>query len=117
MDATCPPALFKIVDLTKFNPTGSYRITMIEQSRFNTYRFADHKEELITLLKRVTTVWVETLRLRRELEQMEWEPQPKLEFIAKPDKSKKAVTKHTGQRLRPAPMQGKIDGTEQERLF
>ena len=48
--------------------------------RFNTYRFADHKEELITLLKRVTTVCVESVHLRRELEQMEWGSATKVEI-------------------------------------
>ena len=50
------------------------------REKFNTYNFADHKEELITLLKKVTTVCVETVKLRKELEQLEWGPQPKLKF-------------------------------------
>ena len=50
------------------------------RDRLNTYKFADHKKELITLLSKVTTVCVETVRLRRELEQMEWGKQPKLTF-------------------------------------
>ena len=54
--------------------------------RFNTYRFEDHKEDLITLLRRITTVCVETVRLRKELEKMEWGPQPKLEFTKIPKK-------------------------------
>ena len=37
------------------------------RDRFNAYRFADHKEELITLIKRVTTVCVETMRLRQKI--------------------------------------------------
>ena len=32
VDATCPPALFKIVDSTKSDPTGVCQITEIEQS-------------------------------------------------------------------------------------
>jgi len=40
------------------------------RERFNTYRFADHKEHVIGLLQRVTTVSVETVRLRRELKGM-----------------------------------------------
>ena len=33
------------------------------RERFNTYRFADHKERVIDLLQRVCTVSVETLRI------------------------------------------------------
>ena len=58
------------------------------RDRFNTYKFADHKEDLITLLKKVTTVCVETVRLRKELEQMEWGKQPKLTFTKISSKSK-----------------------------
>lgn len=36
--------------------------------KFNTYRFADHKEKVIDLLKRVTTVSVETMKIIREME-------------------------------------------------
>ena len=48
--------------------------------KFNTYKFEDHKEELIMLLKKVTTVCVETVKLRKELEQLEWGSQPKLKL-------------------------------------
>ena len=48
------------------------------RERFNTYRFMDYKEEVILLLKQVTTVCVETVRLRNELKSMEWGPQPDL---------------------------------------
>ena len=58
------------------------------RDRFNTYNFADHKEDLITLLRKVTTVCVETVRLRKELEQMEWGEQPKLTFTRISSKSK-----------------------------
>jgi predicted helicase len=33
------------------------------REKFNTYRFADHKEEVIDLLKRVTRVSVETMKI------------------------------------------------------
>jgi predicted helicase len=33
------------------------------RERFNTYRFADHKENVIDLLKRVTRVSVETMKI------------------------------------------------------
>ena len=35
--------------------------------KFNTYRFADHKESLITLLARVGTVSVETMKIARAM--------------------------------------------------
>jgi predicted helicase len=36
--------------------------------KFNTYRFADYKEEVIDLLKRVCTVSVETMKIIKEME-------------------------------------------------
>jgi predicted helicase len=36
--------------------------------KFNTYKFADYKEQVIDLLKRVCTVSVETMRIVREME-------------------------------------------------
>ncbi len=39
--------------------------------KFNTYRFADYKEQVINLLKRVCTVSVETMRIVEELEKLE----------------------------------------------
>ena len=38
--------------------------------KFNTYRFADHKERVIDLLKRVCTVSVETVRIVDRLDLM-----------------------------------------------
>ena len=38
--------------------------------KFNTYRFADHKEKVIDLLKRVTTVSVETMNIIYEMEKI-----------------------------------------------
>lgn len=86
------------------------------RDRFNTYRLADYKEELITLLRKVTTVCVETVRLRRELEQMEWGPQPKLVFTSKLDKTK-PKTERMELPTRPAPLQATLNGIKQERLF
>ena len=87
------------------------------RDRFNIYRFANHKEDLINLLQRVTTVCVETVRLRRELERMEWGPQPKLVFTPKPSNSKtKRIRELTGP-ASPMPIQGTLDGTKQERLL
>ena len=59
--------------------------------RFNMYKFADHKDDAIDLLRRVTTVSVETMRLKQQLEALKWGPQPKLEFtqaLGKNDKPK-----------------------------
>lgn len=39
--------------------------------KFNTYRFADYKEQVIDLLQRVTTVSVETMQIIGEMEQGE----------------------------------------------
>ena len=38
------------------------------REKFNTYRFADYKEEVIDLLERVCTVSVETVKVVREME-------------------------------------------------
>ena len=64
------------------------------RDKFSTYRFRDHKEEVIELLKRVTTVCVETVRLRNELKNMEWGPQPDLKLtpIKKPAKKSPGKT-------------------------
>lgn len=48
------------------------------RKKFSAYCFGDYKEDVIRLLKRVTTVCVETVKLRQELKEMEWGPQPDL---------------------------------------
>ena len=40
------------------------------REKFNTYRFADHKERVIDLLQRVCTVSVETVRIVNELDRI-----------------------------------------------
>ena len=40
------------------------------REKFNTYRFADHKERVIDLLQRVCAVSVETVRIVNELERI-----------------------------------------------
>ena len=40
------------------------------RERFNTYRFADHKERVIDLLQRVCAVSVETVRIVNELDRI-----------------------------------------------
>ena len=37
------------------------------REKFNTYRFADYKEPVIDLLRRVTTVSVETMKIIRQM--------------------------------------------------
>jgi len=37
------------------------------REKFNTYKFADYKEKVIDLIKRVTTVSVETMRIIKEM--------------------------------------------------
>lgn len=63
------------------------------RKKFNTYRFSDHKEEVIVLLKRVTTVCVETVRLRNELKSMEWGSQPDLGLTPVKKPAKKSTGK------------------------
>jgi predicted helicase len=58
--------------------------------KFNTYKFEDHKEEVIVLLNKVTTVCVETVKLRNELRKMEWGEQPKLKFTKITKKDEKS---------------------------
>lgn len=41
------------------------------EEKFNTYRFADYKEQVIDLLKRVCTVSVETMRIIEEMNKLE----------------------------------------------
>ena len=80
------------------------------RSKFNTYKFVDHKEDLIVLLRKVTTVCVETVHLRKKLEQMEWGPQPKLTFT-KLTKTKSKIQKPK-LLSRPTHLQGTLDGTK-----
>ena len=40
---------------------------------FNTYKFADYKEHVIDLLMRVTTVSVETMKIVKEMEMINFE--------------------------------------------
>ena len=42
------------------------------REHFNTYRFADHKEQVIELLPRVCQVSVETMTAIAQLEQLPW---------------------------------------------
>ena len=41
------------------------------RARFNTYRFADYKEEVVKLLQRVCTVSVETVKIVRMMNSVE----------------------------------------------
>jgi len=72
------------------------------RKRFNTYKFEEYKEQVITLLNKVTTVCVETIKLRNQLKEIEWGPHPKLKFtkIAKKDKKKPKKTAKTKKKRR-----------------
>ena len=96
--------------------------------KFNTYKFADHKEHVIDLLQKVTTVSVETMNLRRELQKMPWGKQPELnlskdsegEKKIKNIKTKSKVTKSrktSKKSKRTAGLQDSLDDAGQKRLF
>jgi predicted helicase len=48
------------------------------RERFNTYRFADHKQQVIDLLRRVCTVSVETAKIVRQMPMMAYPPNIRL---------------------------------------
>ena len=92
------------------------------REKFSTYKFVDYKEHVIDLLQRVTTVSVETMKLREELKNMPWGSQLKLKKYFKDDKKtkttkskkpKKPRTKKTKKRK----LKDLSEGTEQKRLF
>lgn len=51
--------------------------------RFNTYQFAKHKEDAIELIRRITTVSVETVHTRQKIEALAWGSQT-IGFTARP---------------------------------
>ena len=61
------------------------------REKFDTYKFADYKEHVIDLLQRVTTVSVETMKIREELQKMPWGPQPNLKKYFEDDKEIKTI--------------------------
>lgn len=67
--------------------------------RFNTYNFADHKEEAIDLLRRVTTVSVETMRLKQNLESLKWGSPPKINLTPIANKNDKSRLIKPSQKL------------------
>ncbi len=100
------------------------------REKFNTYRFADYKEHVIGLLQKVTSISVETMKLRRDLENMPWGKQPELHLKksdAGNDKTmRKLQTKKTRQqpkkpkkpkKSKKSKLQDTLDGTGQKRLF
>ncbi len=97
------------------------------REKFNTYRFADYKEHVIGLLQKVTSISVETMNLRRDLENMPWGKQPELHLKksdAGNDKTmRKLQTKKTRQqpkkpkKSKKSKLQDTLDGTGQKRLF
>jgi len=60
------------------------------RKRFTAYKFEEYKEQVIILLDKLTTLCVETIKLRNQLREMEWGSQPKLKFtkITKKDEKK-----------------------------
>lgn len=67
------------------------------RDRFSTYSIENHKEKLIMLLSRVTTVCIETVQLRRKLESMEWGVQPDLKLTPNSKASKRRSPRNYGQ--------------------
>ena len=76
-------------------------------NRFNTYRFTEHKEDAIDLIRRITTVSVETMQLKQRLKNLQWGPQPLIKFTRlmangdepvrmKPSHSMSKKNKHRG---------------------
>ena len=64
------------------------------RDKFSVYNFADHREYVISLLKKVTTISVKTVELKEKLEKMEWGKQPNLGF-----KTKEKIKNHSKSRF------------------
>ena len=96
------------------------------RKKFNTYNFADHKEHVIDLLQRVTTVSVETMKLKKELENMPYGDQPKwnqeksdskASGKKKTKKIKTTISKNSKTRkTKIDPSQVRFDGVKQTQL-
>ena len=82
------------------------------RERFNTYRFSDHKEYVIDLLQRVTTVSIETMKLRAELENMPYGKQPKW----KSRESKKQATSKKPKKIGSKKIKSKKSKKKADRL-
>ena len=98
--------------------------------KFNTYKFEDYKEHVIDLLQRVTTVSVETIKLKKELEKMPWGEQLKLDLVkyykdekkrqqtkSKKIKKSKKPRKTNEKSKRSRKSRKSIDGTIQKKIF
>lgn len=106
------------------------------REKFNTYKFVDYKEHVIDLLQKVTTVSIDTVKIRSELEEMPWGSQLKLDFInsknsgkddqniklvpkikpnPNPKKTKNSKIKKKAKRT--AKQMDSLDGTGQTRLI
>ncbi len=83
------------------------------REKFNTYNFADHKEHVISLLKKVTTVSLKTMELREKLEKMEWGPQPDLGFKTE-DKEKTMSEKPKAKKIKKKKTTDKIQKLDSE---
>ena len=82
------------------------------RERFNTYRFSDHKEYVIDSLQKVTTVSVETMKLRAELKNMPYGKQPK----RNPRESKKQATSKKPKKMRSKKTKSKRSKKKADRL-
>ena len=100
------------------------------REKFNTYKFADYKEHVIDLLQKVTTVSVETMKLRRDLENMPWGKQPELHLKKSDTSNDKTIKKLQTRKVkqskklkkskkgrRKSEFQDTLDGTGQKRLL
>ena len=76
------------------------------QEKFSTYKFEEYKEQIIILLNKVTTVCVETVKLRKELREIEWGIQPKLKFTKIMNKEEK-IEKIVKERKKKTPIKKK----------
>jgi len=59
------------MDIAQHKPALFYFLAVVAWIKFNTHSFADHKEHVIDLLKRVTTVSVGTMEVVRGMEKVE----------------------------------------------
>ena len=100
------------------------------REKFSTYKFADHKEHVIDLLQKATTVSVETMNLRQDLENMSWGKQSELYLKKSSTSSDETINKLQMRKIRQSKkpkkskkggrkseFQDTLDGIGQKRLF
>lgn len=83
---------------------------------FSGYKFDVHKEDVISLLRRVTTVCIETVRLRNELSGLNWGRQPNFDLTSIDRSSKKTrkivKRKQSNVTQRNSTLADSLDGTK-----